>query len=172
MTINYDPNFLQRANSQLTKFKPMAWLFSHTMHHLDRAVYKMSNGRFTAVSLLTGLPVVILTTTGAKSGKARAMPLIATPNGNDLILIASYYGNRRHPGWYHNLKATPACTVERNGRALPYTAREAKGEEKAACWQLAAQIFPNYNTYKSRTKGREIPLMLLTPEGRSKKLNV
>ncbi len=167
MTITYDPNFLQHTNSQLTKFKPTAWLFSHTMHHLDRTIYKMSNDRSTAASMLTGLPIIILTTTGAKSGKARTTPLIVTPHGDDLILIASYYGNKRHPGWYHNLKAHPACGVEWNGRSRTYIAREASREEKATCWQLATQIFPTYDIYKTRTGGREIPLMILTPKERT-----
>ena len=165
MTINYNPNLLQRSISKLTAFKPAAWLFSHTLHHLDRAVFKVSNGRSTAASILTGLPIIILTTTGAKSGKVRITPLIATPHGDDLILIASYYGSKRHPSWYHNLKVHVDCGVEWNGRPLqPHIAREANGEEKVACWQLATQIFPTYDIYKSRTGGREIPLMILTPK--------
>jgi deazaflavin-dependent oxidoreductase (nitroreductase family) len=129
-------------------------------------VYKRSNGRFTATSALTGLPIVILTTTGARSGKARAIPVQVTPYGGDIILVGSNYGSKRHPGWYHNLKANPTCWIASDGRSQACVAREAEGEEKDTCWQLATKIMPTFDICQSRTAGREIPVMILSPEGK------
>ena len=91
--------------------RPAAWLLARTIHHIDRAVLRLSGGRTTAAALFSGLPVLAVTTTGAKSGQPRTVPLVAVPDGDRLILIASNWGQSRHPGWYYNMKANPAVRV-------------------------------------------------------------
>ncbi len=158
--LRYNPNLIQRSVQRVAALRPSAWLLSHTLHHLDRPVYRLSKGRSTATSLLTALPMIILTTTGAKTGKPRAVPLIAIPHDDGLILIASNWGGQSHPAWYHNLKAHPECTVEINGRAHPYTAHELTGEAKTAAWQTAVRLYPGYAAYQKRAP-RDIPVFKL-----------
>jgi deazaflavin-dependent oxidoreductase (nitroreductase family) len=153
--------WLHRVAKRIASSEPGVWFFSRVMHHLDRAVYGMSNGRFTAASLFTGLPVVTLTATGAKSGRERSVPLVGIPGDNEeIILIASNWGRDRHPGWYHNLKAHPKATLAWNGRSRPYRAREATEEERDAYWQKAERLYAGYAAYRRRTT-RRIPIMIL-----------
>jgi deazaflavin-dependent oxidoreductase (nitroreductase family) len=159
----YRPNVLQRGVQRVAVLRPASWVSSHLAHRLDRPIFRLTDGRHTAVTLLTGLPVVLLTTTGAKSGRPRSVPLLGIPDGEALILVASNWGDHNHPAWYHNLKAYPDCTVAVNGRSYPCTAHELSGDDKMAAWQKAATIYPGYKAYKSRTGGRAIPIMKLTP---------
>lgn len=160
----FRPNIVQRASIKLASQKVVAKMAAPIMPHADRAIANLSGNRHSALSLVTGLPFVILTTTGAKSGRARQTPLIGTPVGAEVILIASNWGGKKHPAWYYNLKATPACTLTHHEKTEPYLAREVTGDEKAHYWQKAAAIYPGYDAYKTRTGGREIPVMVLTPE--------
>ena len=91
------------------------------------------------------------------------MPLVAIPFGdNQLILIASNWGQQKHPAWYHNIVANPQVTVTRDGRFQPSLAHVTEGAEREACWQTAVQTYLGYNAYKQRTT-RQIPVILLTP---------
>ncbi|HOU42323.1 MAG TPA: nitroreductase family deazaflavin-dependent oxidoreductase [Promineifilum sp.] len=143
--------------------RPAAWLLARTIHYIDRAVLRLSGGRTTAAALFSGLPVLAVTTTGAKSGQPRTVPLVAVPDGDRLILIASNWGQSRHPGWYYNMKANPAVRVV-GGDGPPgrlYMAREVAGEERAACWAKAVAVYPGYEAY-ARRAGREIGVVVLT----------
>lgn len=141
-----------------------AQMLARTMHHLDKFVIRVSNGRFTAATLLTGMQILNLTTIGAKSGKPRTVPLVAIPFENDqLVLIASNWGQQKNPAWYYNLVANPDVTVTRDGRSQTYAARETDGDERAACWQTAVETYAGYSAYERRTN-RRIPVILLTPK--------
>ena len=157
------PNVAARAVRRLIATRPATWLLARTIHHVDAAVLQLSGGRTTAAALLSGLPVVALTTTGARSGQPRTVPLVVVPDGDRLILIASNWGQARHPAWYYNLKANPRVTVTRSGQTRPYLAREAIGEERAACWAKAVAIYPGYVGYAERA-GREIPVIVVARE--------
>ena len=109
-----------------------AWFFARTLHYIDRPLLRFTNGRLSVASLLSGLPVVTLTTIGAKSGQLRSVPLVGMEDGNKLILIASSYGRPQHPAWYHNLRHNPEVIVALHGRIGSYIAREVTGEERAA----------------------------------------
>ena len=89
-------------------WKPMSLFYARTLHHIDRLVYRATHQRATLSGWIAGLPVVNLTTTGAKSGLLRTLPLLAIPRDDGFVVIASNYGQRRHPAWYHNLKAIRA----------------------------------------------------------------
>ncbi len=139
----------------------VAWVFSYSMHHVDRLVLRLSKGRHTAVNLLTGLPVVTLTAIGAKSGRARAVPLIGIPVEDKVVLIASNWGQNHHPSWYYNLKANPEVVLAIKGEESSYLASEVSGDEREQYWQEAVSIYAGYAAYKQRTGGREIPVMVL-----------
>lgn len=133
------------------------------MHRLDRLVYDVSGQRYTAASLLICLPVVQLTSVGARSGKERTVPLLGIPQGEDLVLIASNWSGARNPGWYYNLRANPRALVARKGVTQPYVARETTGAEREALWQEAVRLYGGYEAYRRRTGDREIPVLILTP---------
>jgi deazaflavin-dependent oxidoreductase (nitroreductase family) len=154
------PNPVQRGVRRLIAARPIAWGLSHSIHHLDRVVLRLSDGRMAAGTLLTGLPIIALTTVGARSGRPRTVPLIGIPDGDRLILIASNWGQEKHPAWYHNLKAYPRVTATFRGRAEEYLAREVAGEEREACWRRAVALYPGYRDYARRTE-RTIPVIIL-----------
>jgi deazaflavin-dependent oxidoreductase (nitroreductase family) len=157
------PNPVQRGVRRLIATQPAAWLLAHTVHHADGAALRLSGGRFTASSLFSGLPIITLTTIGARSGKPRHVPLVGIPDGERLILIASNWGQARHPAWYHNVKANPKVTVTRGGQTRPYVARELTGAARAAAWARAVALYPGYRGYAERA-GREIPVIALERE--------
>jgi hypothetical protein len=107
----HPPNTLQRSVKRIASVAPVAWLLARTLRHLDRAAANLSGGRTTATSLLTGLPVIYLTTTGAKSGQPRTTPLICGVDGDRLILFATNFGGQKNPAWSFNLRANPVATV-------------------------------------------------------------
>lgn len=133
------------------------------MHHIDRFIYELSDGQYTAVSFLLGLPVITLTTIGAKSGLPRTVPLIGIPDDEGIIVIASNWGQGRHPAWYHNLRANPQASVAVNGVEGRYDARETEGAQKKTLWEHAVGVYGGYEMYREKTGGREIPIILLTP---------
>ncbi|MGH3827722.1 MAG: nitroreductase family deazaflavin-dependent oxidoreductase [Pseudonocardiaceae bacterium] len=142
---------------------PMSWLCARILHRLDNIVHRITAGRTTFTGLVTGLPVVMLTTTGAKSGQPRTVPLLGLRDEGHVIVIASSYGRSRHPGWYHNLRATPHATVHIDGKTTPALAHEAKGGERDRLWQAALRIYPGYAAYERRAAPRRIPILVLTP---------
>jgi deazaflavin-dependent oxidoreductase (nitroreductase family) len=123
---------------------------------------KITSGKHT-VTEMVGLPVIQLTTIGAKSGEPRTMPLVSLCDGEKIALIASNFGGKNNPGWYYNLKARPRCTVEVNGRAAEYIARQATGAEREKYWELAVSYYVGYEKYKIRAAHRQIPVMVLEP---------
>lgn len=147
---------------QIGSLRPVIWLLSPTLHHLDRLVLRWSNGRYATLSWLTGLPFLILTTTGARSGQPHTVPLIGIPFGDKIILIASNWGKPHSPAWYYNLLVHPTVTVAIGGETAVYTAHEAHGTEREAGWQAAVGYYPAYETYQ-KGNGRLIPVMVLTP---------
>ncbi len=162
MTLDFrPPNALQRGIKRLASGAPIAWLLSKTLRHLDRAVAILSGGRTTATTLLTGLPVIELTTIGAKSGQPRTTPLIAGVDGDKLILFATNFGGPKAPAWSYNLRAHPVATVTYRGRSATYRSREATPEEQERYWPLADAIYVGYAAYRRRAAHREIPVFVL-----------
>jgi deazaflavin-dependent oxidoreductase (nitroreductase family) len=161
---NRQYNLLQRFVQKFASTRPGAWFGAHAMHHFDRAFFKLSGGRATLTSYIGGLPMVMLTTNGAKSGLPRATPLVAIQdetNPRRLALIASNWGQDHHPGWYHNLKANPLAHCAIDGVSSTYLAHEASGEEYTRFWQKATQTYLGYPLYRQRVGERRIPIMVL-----------
>ncbi|MDH5647020.1 MAG: nitroreductase family deazaflavin-dependent oxidoreductase, partial [Candidatus Heimdallarchaeota archaeon] len=89
------------------KLSPVTWLLKHTIPHLDRLFFKLSNGKRSFSQPLSGLPTFLIKHRGAKTGTTRTTPLICIPHGNDneeIILIASNFGRNNNPAWYYNIK--------------------------------------------------------------------
>jgi deazaflavin-dependent oxidoreductase (nitroreductase family) len=156
-------NVLQRSMRLMAGTRPMAWLFARILHHLDGPVLRRSAGRHSLTSALTGLPIVELTTVGARSGKPRTLPLVGVPDGDRLVLVASNYGQRNNPAWYYNLKAMPRCNVVYRGQRHQMEASEAEGEERQRLWDLDVAVYPPRAHYAQRAGTRRIPVMVLRP---------
>jgi deazaflavin-dependent oxidoreductase (nitroreductase family) len=122
--------------------------------------YESSGG--TEGTTLRGLPVVILTTRGAKSGKLRKVPVMRVEHDGSYAAVASLGGAPQHPVWYHNLVADPHVELQDGPVRQDMTAREVTGDEKAAWWQRAVAAFPDYADYQRKTD-REIPLFVISP---------
>jgi deazaflavin-dependent oxidoreductase (nitroreductase family) len=111
---------------------------------------------------LWDLPVVLLTTTGRKSGKQRTVPLCSLRDGDDVIVIASYGGLDQPPAWWLNLEANPNAELLNGRTRRAVTARNAAPEERARLWAEVTSRAPGYLEYEQRTT-REIPVVILQP---------
>jgi deazaflavin-dependent oxidoreductase (nitroreductase family) len=140
--------------------KPGGWLFTHVLYRVDLRLMRLSMGR---ARIGLTMPHVVLTTTGARTGKSHSLPLLYTRDGAHVVVIGSNGGSIHHPGWYHNLLANPSATVEIDGVAIACIGREAEGDERERLWAGAALSYPGYNTYQKRA-GRRIPVMVLEPD--------
>jgi deazaflavin-dependent oxidoreductase (nitroreductase family) len=139
------------------------WYILNVSRHIDPALARLSRGRFSIASLI-GAPLAVLTTIGAKSGLERTMPLLYVMDGDNVILIASYGGRARHPGWYYNLRANPGARLFLCGREQSYIAHEAQGDERDALWAKAADFYAGFPRYQERAGERQIPVMVLVPK--------
>jgi deazaflavin-dependent oxidoreductase (nitroreductase family) len=155
--------FYHKITRRLVSTKPAAWLLSRFAHLIDRFLLSRTNGRYSAAVILTGMPIINLTTIGARSGRPRKVPLLSIPDGKNIILIASNWGQQHHPGWYHNIRSNPEVQVESQAGAPSYEAREVMGEERERYWETAVEYYPGYKAYKKWAKEREIPVIVLTP---------
>ena len=111
--------------------------------------------------LWNGVPTLLLTTTGRKTGQARTTPLIFARDGDDYLVVASMGGAPAHPAWYLNLRADPDAEIQVKAERIPVTARTATPEEKPRLWQIVRDQWPNYDVYQSRTE-RDIPVVVLS----------
>jgi F420H(2)-dependent quinone reductase len=111
---------------------------------------------------LGGLPVVILTTSGARSGVVRKTPIMRVEQGGVYAAIASYAGNPRNPQWYYNLLAHPEAQLQDGTAVRRVRARELSGTEKQRWWAVADALNPNYARYRA-SAGRDIPVLALEP---------
>jgi deazaflavin-dependent oxidoreductase (nitroreductase family) len=122
--------------------------------------YERSGG--TQGTTLRGMPVIILTSVGAKSGKLRKNPLMRVEHEGEYAVVASLGGAPRNPVWYYNLKANPHVELQDGPVKRDYLAREVTGQEKAPWWERAVAAYPDYVAYQAKTD-REIPVFVLTP---------
>ena len=158
-----EANSVQRLIRRLAGHRLVSPLLARVMHRIDGPVMALTRGRTNVTAMLSGLPIVELTTVGARSGVRRTSPIIGVPDGDRLVLIASNYGQLRHPGWYHNLKANPLCEVMFRGERLTMSAYEADGDERSRLWDLDLSVYPARQQYLDRAGGRRIPVMVLQP---------
>jgi deazaflavin-dependent oxidoreductase (nitroreductase family) len=132
------------------------------VHAVDQRLLAWSGDRLCLTTMLTGLPVLRVTTTGARSGAARTHPLTALRDGDRLALIGSNFGRRRYPSWVHNLRAHPVAEVHAAGRAERFAAHPASSEEYGRIWKRAVALYPGYAAYARHAAPRKVPIFVLT----------
>ncbi|MEU2034522.1 nitroreductase family deazaflavin-dependent oxidoreductase [Nocardia amamiensis] len=127
----------------------------------DQAERIMKSGGTKGTTIM-GMPVVLLTTIGNKTGKLRKTPLMRVEHDGEYAVVASLAGAPNHPVWYYNIIANPNVELQDGTVTNDYTAREVFGEEKALWWERAIAAYPPYADYQRKTT-REIPVLVLTP---------
>jgi deazaflavin-dependent oxidoreductase (nitroreductase family) len=123
------------------------------------AHFRANNGEIKE-GMFKGAPLLLLTTTGAKSAKTRVSPVAYTRDGADYVVIASKAGAPSHPDWYHNIVANPRITVEVGGERFAADARIAEGEERDRLYDAQATLMPGFAEYQRKTT-RRIPVIVL-----------
>jgi deazaflavin-dependent oxidoreductase (nitroreductase family) len=159
------PNLFQRGVQVLASTRPGAWLFAHTLRHLDDVVGRVSRGRTSAPRLLAGLPVLDVTTRGRKSGLRRSSHLIAVPLGDTLALLGTNFGRPSTPAWVLNLEADPRASVSYRGQTLEVLARPATEAEQAEVMAASAGVYGGYAKYRQRISGRRVRIFVLERVG-------
>ena len=135
-----------------TELSPTDWVREQTERIL-------AQGTTDGVEVLDR-PVVLFTTTGAKSGKRRYVPLMRVEEDGRYAMVASKGGDPAHPSWYHNVQANPTVTVQDGDKVVTLTAREVDGAEREHWWELAVAAYPPYAEYQTKTT-RLIPVFVL-----------
>lgn len=134
--------------------------FVRLVSRLHVLLYRFTLGAFGG--LASGAPVLLLTTTGRKTGRRFTIPLLFLPDGPDMVIVASYGGNPVDPQWWKNLKAQPRATVEVGHHHWSVEAEEGGPELKERLWPVFCRYYPAYQSYQDKTD-RVIPLVLLRP---------
>jgi deazaflavin-dependent oxidoreductase (nitroreductase family) len=146
MTIegDYEPSALQWVRDQVEAYEESGGTKANTLRD-------------------TGIPVIIVTMKGVKSGKVRKIALMRVEHEGEYALVASYGGAPKHPVWYHNLMADPGAAQVQDGPApFDVTVHEADGDERAVWWDRAVAVFPTYAEYQVKTD-RQIPVLIASP---------
>lgn len=140
------------------EYAPSPWDWSR-----ENAEQYMASGG-TEGTELKGMPVVLLTTVGAKTGKLRKTPLMRVEHDGRYAIVASLGGAPKNPVWYHNVVKNPRVELQDGTVAGDYDAREVFGDERAQWWERAVAAYPDYADYQKKTE-RQIPVFVLTPVG-------
>ncbi|MHA6804520.1 nitroreductase/quinone reductase family protein [Salinifilum ghardaiensis] len=128
----------------------------------ERALLLRSKGRRSITGAL-GIPLLLLHTSGARSGSPRAVPLIYTPHEGGYLVLGSHGGRADHPQWTFNLRCEPRAAVTLDGATFPVRAVLLTGHERSRSWPIALETWPPYETY-TRLSGRELPVFHLRPD--------
>ena len=150
-------NAFQRVVVRAAGTAPGARVFARAAPPLDRVVYRATRGRATLASWASGIPVVMLTTTGRNSGRRITTPILAVPEDGGLVMVGSNFGQAYHPAWVHNLRADPRAWVD--GREV--RAEEIEGPERERLMALATEVYPGFPAYVQRAAPRRIAVMRL-----------
>ena len=141
---DYEPSALQWVRDQVEAYEASGGTKANTLRDTD-------------------IPVIIVTMKGVKSSKVRKIALMRVEHEGEYALVASYGGAPKHPVWYHNLTADPGAVQVQDGpKPFDVTVREVGGDERAAWWERAVAVFPNYAEYQGKTD-REIPVLIASP---------
>lgn len=140
--------------------RPVTWFLVNIGGRIDPALMRISGGRLKST---LSAPTVLLTHTGAKSGKVRKTPLAYFTRGDDVVLIASKGGADHNPAWYHNLRANPEVELWNGGGGGRYRARQAEGDERRRLWELATTFNAGFGDYQQRAIERTIPVIVCSP---------
>ena len=156
----------ERFAENFAKSKFGGWFAITVANRIDRGLMRASGNRVNLFGAVApSVPVGVLTSTGAKSGKTRKTPLLYVPHEGNVLLIASKAGAVKNPSWYYNLKANPDVSFAGRGEKGDYVAREATGRERTKLWTVVNDVYDGYDTYQERAGDRKIPVMILEPKG-------
>lgn len=155
-------NAFFRAIRRIAGWEPVSRLNARVLPPADRFLSRVTGRSMTLTGLVTGLQVLLLTTAGARTGARRTTPVLYLRDGDEFVLIASNWGQDHNPGWYYNLRANPAAKVTLAGSTRDVIAREVTGPEREAYWQQGCDMYPAWNLYRTRSKRREFPVMILS----------
>jgi deazaflavin-dependent oxidoreductase (nitroreductase family) len=162
--INFEarrPEPLRRLSRKAAEIIPMSWIRPDALVRIDRGMFRLSRGRTTFSALLSGLPIVMLTTTGARTGQPRTVPVLALPDTDHVILLASNYGRPSNPGWYYNVLAEPSVTITWKGTSVEMRARELSGVERQRHLARSLEAYPWWEQYHRRAGSRHLPVIML-----------
>jgi deazaflavin-dependent oxidoreductase (nitroreductase family) len=137
------------------------WIFKQFIQ-LQIFMYRRSGGK--RMGTLRGMPLLLLTTVGRKTGMERVTPLMYIRDGENYVITASNNGGATHPAWFANIKANPQARIQVGDINGGVTARQASAEEKARLWAVLVERAPFFESYKQRTT-RDIPMVILQPTG-------
>ena len=157
-----DANTFHRAMRTFAATKVRVALLRPTANRLDQLITKITAGTRSFAGTVTGVPTVILTTKGAKSGEPRTVAVYGIPHPDGLALIASNWGGAKHPARYHNLKTNPEATVSVDGDTWHATARPATPRERDEIWAKGVEMYPGWAKYEVRAGDRHIEAFVLT----------
>ena len=155
---------LKRTLVAIAMSRPGRWFAIHVASRLDPILMKVTRGR---LSTFASAPVVLLTTTGRRSGRTRTVSVLYYTEGEDVIVIASSFGRAKHPGWYHNLRAHPRATLTARGRTGAYLAHQVDDPpERLRLYRRAEALYSGWREYEARAgaAGREIAVFRLSPQ--------
>jgi deazaflavin-dependent oxidoreductase (nitroreductase family) len=161
--MNPRPNAFQKQIHRFLMMERISRWLSKVLHRVDGLLLRLSRDRYTFPELV-GLPSARLTMKGAKTGALRTLPLVAVPENDKFVLVATNFGQKHNPAWYYNLKAHPECEVTYKGHAQKFIARETVGEEYQKYWEMALTYYSGYEKYRERAAPRHIPVMVLEPK--------
>jgi deazaflavin-dependent oxidoreductase (nitroreductase family) len=157
------PNRFNRLVQALASTRPGAWVFSRTLARADRVLARLTKGRRSLPALLARLPVLVLTTTGRKSGTPRETHLIAVPFSDTLALLGTNFGQPSTPTWVLNLEAQPHALVCHAGVTRAVVARPASDVERTKILADSAAYYGGYVKYQQRITGRRLRIFVLEP---------
>lgn len=156
-----DANAVHRAMRMMAATKVGRVFFRPTAHRFDQLLSRLTRGKHSFAGIAAGLPSVMLTTTGAKTGLARTVALLGIPHPEGVAVVAANYGGAKHPAWYHNLTANPAASVLIEGAAWDATARLANAAERGDIWTRGVAIFPGLAKEQEWAGDRRIAVFIL-----------
>ena len=129
----------------------------------DKFIQRVSKGRVTILDI-AGLPNLMLTVVGRKSGQPRSTPLLAVPRGESWLIAGSNFGGPKQPVWVVNIEANPDCQITVKGKTKDMRSRRLEGDERDGAWEFMIRTWPNYRLYEQRTETqRKIKVFALTP---------
>lgn len=160
ITSNVAQRFMQKVGATRVGTAVLAKIMSP----LDQVFHKITKGRMTVGRSFGALPVVLVTTTGARTGLERTTPINAIPIDGGLALVATNYGRGTTPAWAHNLRANPSASITYEILAHDVVARSATADEYEAVFAAAIRVYPGYAHYRRRATN-EIPVFVLAGRG-------
>jgi deazaflavin-dependent oxidoreductase (nitroreductase family) len=161
---HHPPNAGQRVVRWIAGTRVGAWLLARSLRRVDALVLRVTSGRRTLTSIVAGLPVIVLVTTGARSGRSRRSTVLGVPLDAALAVSGADFGRGRVPAWTANLAAHPRAVAEYGARSVQVIARPASDLERTTVIAMAGEIMPQVATYVVLCAGRELPVFVLEAE--------